>query len=168
MCSGACGVGDGSRTPKVLAASAPKISSRVPAEARDLHFLPLLLTRHPSLSSHTASLSAPAAAMRQTQIFSGNSHPSLVEGICERLGQRPGKAELRKFSNGETSVQIRQYESCSLPALELTKIKSRLSATRMSLSSRVVVPSPFVLPSSPRHKANAATGSMIVLWSCSS
>lgn len=44
--------------------------------------------------------------MRQTQIFSGNSHPSLVEGICERLGQRPGKAELRKFSNGETSVQI--------------------------------------------------------------
>ncbi|KAK0628041.1 Ribose-phosphate pyrophosphokinase 1 [Lasiodiplodia hormozganensis] len=44
--------------------------------------------------------------MRQTQIFSGLSHPTLVEGICDRLGQRPGKAELRKFSNGETSVQI--------------------------------------------------------------
>lgn len=53
--------------------------------------------------------------MRQTQIFSGLSHPTLVEGICDRLGQRPGKAELRKFSNGETSVQIRQYESCRLP-----------------------------------------------------
>lgn len=47
--------------------------------------------------------------MRQTRIFAGSSHPSLVEGICDRLGQRPGKTELRKFSNGETSVQIRQY-----------------------------------------------------------
>ncbi|KAK8152432.1 phosphoribosyltransferase-like protein [Phyllosticta citribraziliensis] len=44
--------------------------------------------------------------MRQTRIFAGSSHPSLVEGICDRLGQRPGKTELRKFSNGETSVQI--------------------------------------------------------------
>ncbi|KAF2837249.1 phosphoribosyl pyrophosphokinase [Patellaria atrata CBS 101060] len=44
--------------------------------------------------------------MRQSLIFSGSSHPALVDGICERLGQRPGKAELRKFSNGETSVQI--------------------------------------------------------------
>jgi ribose-phosphate pyrophosphokinase len=45
--------------------------------------------------------------MRQTQIFSGSSHPALVERICDRLGQQAGKAELRKFSNGETSVQIR-------------------------------------------------------------
>ncbi|KAF2135860.1 uncharacterized protein K452DRAFT_303233 [Aplosporella prunicola CBS 121167] len=44
--------------------------------------------------------------MRQTRIFAGSSHPALVEGICDRLGQRPGNAELRKFSNGETSVQI--------------------------------------------------------------
>lgn len=46
--------------------------------------------------------------MRQTQIFSGSSHPALVERICDRLGQQAGKAELRKFSNGETSVQIRR------------------------------------------------------------
>ncbi|OCL06600.1 phosphoribosyl pyrophosphokinase [Glonium stellatum] len=44
--------------------------------------------------------------MRHAQIFSGSSHPSLAEGICDRLGQKPGKAELKKFSNGETSVQI--------------------------------------------------------------
>ncbi|KAF2101693.1 ribose phosphate diphosphokinase Prs1 [Rhizodiscina lignyota] len=44
--------------------------------------------------------------MRQAQIFSGSSHPALVEGICDRLGQKQGKAELSKFSNGETSVQI--------------------------------------------------------------
>lgn len=44
--------------------------------------------------------------MRQTQIFSGSSHPTLVDRICDRLGQTPGRVELKKFSNGETSVQI--------------------------------------------------------------
>ena len=45
--------------------------------------------------------------MRHAQIFSGSSHPTLVDGICDRLGQKRGKADLTKFSNGETSVQIR-------------------------------------------------------------
>ncbi|KAK4505235.1 hypothetical protein PRZ48_003198 [Zasmidium cellare] len=45
--------------------------------------------------------------MRQTCIFSGSSHPHLVESICERLGQKPSQVELKKFSNGETSVEIK-------------------------------------------------------------
>ncbi|KAF2224717.1 putative ribose phosphate diphosphokinase Prs1 [Elsinoe ampelina] len=45
--------------------------------------------------------------MRQTCIFSGSSHPRLVDAICERLGKAPDKVELRKFSNGETSVEIK-------------------------------------------------------------
>ncbi|EME47339.1 hypothetical protein DOTSEDRAFT_69311 [Dothistroma septosporum NZE10] len=45
--------------------------------------------------------------MRQTCIFSGSSHPYLVEAICERLGQKPSRVELKKFSNGETSVEIK-------------------------------------------------------------
>ena len=44
--------------------------------------------------------------MRQTCIFSGSSHPQLVEAICARLGSQPSKVELKKFSNGETSVEI--------------------------------------------------------------
>ena len=44
--------------------------------------------------------------MRQTCIFSGSSHPQLVESICERLGKAPDSVDLRKFSNGETSVEI--------------------------------------------------------------
>lgn len=44
--------------------------------------------------------------MRQTQVFSGSSHPELVESICERLGSHPAQAELGKFSNGETKVQL--------------------------------------------------------------
>ena len=38
------------------------------------------------------------------KIFSGSSHPLLVDAICERLGTSPSKVELKKFSNGETSV----------------------------------------------------------------
>ncbi|EER25513.1 ribose-phosphate pyrophosphokinase, putative [Coccidioides posadasii C735 delta SOWgp] len=44
--------------------------------------------------------------MRGVQIFSGTSHPALTEAICERLGTVPAKCELRKFSNGETCVNI--------------------------------------------------------------
>lgn len=44
--------------------------------------------------------------MRRVKIFSGSSHPLLVESICERLGTQPAACELKKFSNGETSVSI--------------------------------------------------------------
>lgn len=44
--------------------------------------------------------------MRGVKIFSGRSHPALVQAICERLGTSPAKCELGNFSNGETSVQI--------------------------------------------------------------
>ncbi|CAL5874055.1 uncharacterized protein PFLUO_LOCUS8341 [Penicillium psychrofluorescens] len=44
--------------------------------------------------------------MRGVQIFSGTSHPGLAETICERLGTVPAKADLGKFANGETSVNI--------------------------------------------------------------
>lgn len=44
--------------------------------------------------------------MRGVKIFSGTSHPLLAEAICERLGTVPAKCELKKFSNGETSVSI--------------------------------------------------------------
>ncbi|KAI9696725.1 MAG: hypothetical protein M1836_005087 [Candelina mexicana] len=44
--------------------------------------------------------------MRRVKIFAGSSHPALAEAICERLGTQPAKCELKKFSNGETSVSI--------------------------------------------------------------
>ncbi|KAL8923479.1 MAG: hypothetical protein Q9208_004607 [Pyrenodesmia sp. 3 TL-2023] len=44
--------------------------------------------------------------MRRVKIFSGSSHPWLVDAICERLGIQPATCELKKFSNGETSVSI--------------------------------------------------------------
>jgi len=45
--------------------------------------------------------------MRGAIVFGGSSHPKLVEGMCDRLGMKPGSATLGKFKNGETSVTIR-------------------------------------------------------------
>jgi phosphoribosylpyrophosphate synthetase len=51
--------------------------------------------------------------MRQTQIFSGSSHPALAASICDWLGQKPGEADLGKFANGETQVQISEQRNGS-------------------------------------------------------
>ena len=45
--------------------------------------------------------------MRGCQVFSGLSHPKLVDAICNRLGQKPASVDSKKFSNGETSVEIK-------------------------------------------------------------
>ncbi|KAI7863822.1 phosphoribosyltransferase-like protein [Spinellus fusiger] len=47
--------------------------------------------------------------MRNLVVFSGSSHPDFSEKICRRLGIRPGKSSLEKFSNNETKVEL--YES---------------------------------------------------------
>ena len=52
--------------------------------------------------------------MRGAIVFGGTSHPKLVEGICDRLGMKPGSATLGKFKNGETSVTIRMF-TCTPP-----------------------------------------------------
>ncbi|CAH6722193.1 ribose-phosphate pyrophosphokinase 1 [[Candida] jaroonii] len=44
--------------------------------------------------------------MRKCKVFVGTSHPELGQLVCERLGVNPAPVTLKKFSNGETSVQI--------------------------------------------------------------
>lgn len=44
--------------------------------------------------------------MRKCKVFVGNSHPELGNLVCERLGIEPAPCTLKKFANGETSVQI--------------------------------------------------------------
>jgi len=43
---------------------------------------------------------------RGIKLFTGNSNPDLAAGIAKQLGINLGKAEVGKFSNGETSVTI--------------------------------------------------------------
>lgn len=44
--------------------------------------------------------------MRKCKVFVGLSHPELGKLVCDRLGVEPAPCTLKKFSNGETSVQI--------------------------------------------------------------
>lgn len=44
--------------------------------------------------------------MRKCKVFVGNSHPHLGNKICQKLGVEPAPCTLKKFANGETSVQI--------------------------------------------------------------
>jgi hypothetical protein len=67
--------------------------------------------------------------MRGAIVFSGSSHPTLVDGICDRLGMKRGTATLGKFANGETQVQIRM----------LTLIRAHVGVqTRMLIVDRHV------------------------------
>lgn len=44
--------------------------------------------------------------MRKCKVFVGTSHPELGNLICKRLGIEPAPLSLKKFSNGETAVQM--------------------------------------------------------------
>ncbi|KAI9480648.1 MAG: phosphoribosyltransferase-like protein [Benjaminiella poitrasii] len=46
--------------------------------------------------------------MRNLVVFGGSSHPEFTEKICNRLGISPGKTRLHKFSNNETSAEIKE------------------------------------------------------------
>ncbi|KAJ1654610.1 Ribose-phosphate pyrophosphokinase 2, partial [Dispira simplex] len=46
--------------------------------------------------------------MRNIKVFSGSSNQPLSAAICERLGLSLGKVNLRKFSNLETNVEIKE------------------------------------------------------------
>jgi ribose-phosphate pyrophosphokinase len=44
--------------------------------------------------------------MRQVKIFAGSSHPELANLISERLGHPLAPLVSKKFSNGETGVEV--------------------------------------------------------------
>lgn len=46
--------------------------------------------------------------MRNLVVLGGSSHPELTASVCRRLGIPPGQAKLSKFSNCETSVEIKE------------------------------------------------------------
>ncbi|ORX61680.1 phosphoribosyl pyrophosphokinase [Hesseltinella vesiculosa] len=46
--------------------------------------------------------------MRNLVVLGGSSHPELTQEVCRRLGIAPGQAKLGKFSNKETSVEIKE------------------------------------------------------------
>ncbi|KAI9498093.1 phosphoribosyltransferase-like protein [Zychaea mexicana] len=46
--------------------------------------------------------------MKNLVVFGGSSYPELTAAVCNRLGISSGKSKLAKFSNNETSVEMRE------------------------------------------------------------
>ena len=43
---------------------------------------------------------------KELKVFAGNSNPALAKGICENIGRGLGKAESKRFADGECSVSV--------------------------------------------------------------
>ncbi|MBT8140191.1 MAG: ribose-phosphate diphosphokinase, partial [Gammaproteobacteria bacterium] len=41
-------------------------------------------------------------------LFTGNANPELAQRVAEQLGDRIGAAEVKKFSDGEISVELQE------------------------------------------------------------
>ncbi len=68
-------------------------------------------------------------------VFSGNSNRSLAESICSILGIEMGSAEVKKFSDGETSVDIHQ----SIRGKDIYLVQSTCSPTNEHLMELLVM-----------------------------
>ncbi|MFQ5842042.1 MAG: ribose-phosphate pyrophosphokinase-like domain-containing protein, partial [Thermodesulfobacteriota bacterium] len=49
-----------------------------------------------------------SGTLNKMRIFSGNSNVSLAQMICEHLGIPLGRAQVKKFSDGEINVEINE------------------------------------------------------------
>ena len=68
-------------------------------------------------------------------VFSGNSNRPLAESICSILGIEMGSAEVKKFSDGETSVDIHQ----SIRGKDIYLVQSTCSPTNEHLMELLVM-----------------------------
>ena len=46
--------------------------------------------------------------MDELKVFTGNAHPALAKAITDYLGIRPGKCEVKQFSNENTFIRIKE------------------------------------------------------------
>jgi ribose-phosphate pyrophosphokinase len=94
---------------------------------RQLPVPQLTSTQCSDIYTHTSlSVVLGPPTMRGAIVFSGSSHPTLVDGICDRLGSKRGSASLGKFANGETSVSIRRFLPWSVVAWLLTLVDTSI------------------------------------------
>ena len=67
--------------------------------------------------------------MDNVRVFAGNSNTGLADEIADRLGVGLGKAEVKKFSDGEISVDIKE----SVRGLEIYVVQSTCTPTNDNL-----------------------------------
>ncbi|HOD70106.1 MAG TPA: ribose-phosphate pyrophosphokinase [Deltaproteobacteria bacterium] len=100
-------------------------------------------------------------------VFSGNSNRPLAESICSILGIKLGSAEVKKFSDGETSVDIHQsirgkdiyivQSTCSPTNEHLMELLVMLDAVRRASAKRVTAVIPYFGYARQDRKASPRT-----------
>ena len=92
--------------------------------------------------------------MSNIVVFGGDSHPELVTKICENLDIHPLQVELGKFSNGETSIALREsvrekdvyiiQSGCGQVNDTLMQLLILISACKSASASRVTAVMPYL------------------------
>jgi ribose-phosphate pyrophosphokinase len=100
-------------------------------------------------------------------VFSGNSNRPLAESICSILGIELGSAEVKKFSDGETSVDIHQsirgkdiyivQSTCSPTNEHLMELLVMLDAVKRASARRVTAVIPYFGYARQDRKASPRT-----------
>ncbi|KAG0754498.1 hypothetical protein G6F24_012419 [Rhizopus arrhizus] len=91
--------------------------------------------------------------MKRLVVLSGSSHPQLTQNICDRLGIEPAKSRLSKFSNNETSVELRDsvreqdvyivQSGCGHVNDNLIELLIMIQACKTASASKVTAVIPF-------------------------
>lgn len=86
-------------------------------------------------------------------IFTGNANPALATDICKYLGQPPGNAKVKRFSDGEVQIEIDDnvrakdvfvVQSTSFPVNEnLVELLLLIDAFKRSSPRRITVVIPY-------------------------
>lgn len=90
---------------------------------------------------------------KEVKLFTGNSNARLCTEICEHLGIQPGKAEVKRFSDGEVWVEIKEnvrgsdvfvIQSTSAPANEnLMELLIMIDALKRASVDRITAIVPY-------------------------
>lgn len=90
--------------------------------------------------------------MNKIKIFSGNSNPPLAEEICRYLGVRLGRADVRRFEDGEVYVKLKEnvrrahvfiIQSTNPPAENILELCLMVDAARRASASEITAVIPY-------------------------
>ena len=105
-------------------------------------------------------------------IFGGDSHPELVNRICENLDIKPSQVELGKFSNGETSINVRSsvrekdvyviQSGCGHVNDTFMQLLILISACKSASASRITAVMPYLCYSRQPDIPYTAKGAPLV------
>ena len=90
---------------------------------------------------------------RSIRIFTGNANPRLAQAICDYLDMELGQAEVKNFSDGETSVELGEnvrgmdvfviQSTCAPANTHMMELLILLDAIRRSSAKRITAVIPY-------------------------